>query len=278
MTYKLSHVVKPELVRAALQHVKKSGEFEVRATELLGELLKSAHAIASDIETEKAKHFAGIRPQDRREQFKRMAAEIDKIANGLVVFTAPMERYLEDRTTPPMRPTGLSELRRALADQFKDTLSVEYIGRFGFEPLQFNPRSVTHGSLNSRNRSDAIDASGEYILIDLLKQIAGSLHYAERTIATATLNGPRNLPFRHILLVNIVMFWQEIHEDKGIASYGGGTTALFKFCWDLCRAIDAGRLCSETHLQIAVSYYNEKIAEKPTPQTTQISPITGWNK
>ncbi len=274
----LSNTINPEAIRDALQYIKRPGSFEEKITERMTELLKSAKATAFDIEMDKAQHYAGLRPQDRRDQFNRMAGDIDGVAEELKVFQAPLFRYAKDRDTPPVRPTGLSALRRSLGDNLNGTLSVDYINTFGIQPFQFDRQNVSLGPINTRNRAEAISASGEEILIDLLKQISGSLRAAERLIAEHTKSGPREWPFRHRVLVNLVVIWQEIHEDSGELSYGGGKSAFFEFCLALCRAMDAGELCTPTHLQTAVEYYNNEIVEKPTPDPTQDSPITGIEK
>lgn len=274
MSGKLSDTVRLEFVGQALAYVKKSGSFEERVTDRVQALLKSAKDTAHDIEMDKAKHYAGTRPQNRREQFIKMADTIDGLANELEVFTAPRSRYLEDRDTPPTRPTGLTELRQALGNQLNGILSVEFIGHSGFRPFQFDPRDVSLGPINTRNRAEAINAAGEVIVIELLQQIAASFRAAERLIAAETRSGPRNWPIRHRVLVNLVALWQEIHEDNGQISYGGGQSAFFKFCHNLCLAMDAGSLCTATHLQSAVEYYNNEIVEKPTLEPPQDSPIT----
>jgi hypothetical protein len=274
MSGKLSNTVRLEFVGQALAYVKKSGSFEELVTDRMRALLKSAQDTARDIEIEKAKHYAGTRPQDRRKQFIKMADTIEGIANELEVFTAPLSRYREERDTPPTRPAGLTELRQALGNQLNGVLSAEFIGRSGFVPFQFDPCNVSLGPINTRNRFEALNGGGEVIFIDLLQQMAASLRAAERLIVANTRNGPRNWPIRHRVLVNLAALWQEIHEDTGELSYGGGQSAFFKFCQNLCQAMDAGSLCTATHLLAAVEYYNNEIVEKPTLETTQDSPIT----
>ncbi len=265
MSGRLYKTVNPAILKEALRHIKKPGDFQERTTTWMFKILSSAQATAHDIETEKAGHHAGVRPQDRRDQFNTIANDLDSIAKKLNVFAAPLTRYLEERDTPPTRPTGLTELRRAFAKEFTGTLSVEFISRFRVYPILHDPTNVSLGPINTRNRFEAIDARGEEIAISVVNQLAESFRAAERLIANNTRSGPREWPYRHRILVNLVVLWQEIHEARGAASYGGGPTALFKFCRDLCRSIGDGSLCGEAHLQAAVNYYNEKVAEKPTP-------------
>jgi hypothetical protein len=275
MSGRLYETVNPAILREALGHIKKPEDFQERTTTWMFKILSSVHATAHDIETERAHQHAGVRPQDRRDQFKAIANDLDSIAKKLNVFAAPMTRYLEERDTPPTRPTGLTEFRRALANELNGTLSAEFISRFRFSPIQHDPTNVSLGPINTWNRFEAIDACGEEIAINLLEQLAASFRAAERLIANNTRSGPREWPYRQRILVNLVLLWQEIHEERGPASYGGGQTALFKFCRDLCRSLGDGSLCGETSLQKAVDYYNQEIAEKPTPQSTQDFPIMG---
>jgi hypothetical protein len=278
MSGRLYETVNPAILKEALRHIKKPGDFQERTTTWMFKILSSAQATAHDIETEKAGHHAGVRPQGRRDQFNAIANDLDSIAKKLNVFAAPLTRYLEERDTPPTRPTGLTEFRRALANELNGTLSVEFIRRFRVSPIQHDPTNVSLGPINTRNRFEAIDVCGEKIAINLLEQLADSFRAAERLIANNTRSGPREWPYRQRILVNLVVLWQEIHEERGPASYGGGQTAIFKFCRDLCRSIGDGSLCGEASLQTAVNYYNEKIAEKPTPKTTQDFPVTGKDK
>jgi len=251
------------LLKEAIKYLKSQGDHESYIALRLHELLKYIRTIEQDIEADKSQHIAGKRPQARRIQFAQLATQLDSIAEELSVFLAPKIRYKKDREFPPTRPIGVHELRRSIANHFTETLSAEFMGSFGINPMEFNKNIVSLGPINTRNRAFAIEAVAEDVIVDLLHRSAAALREAEQELANNTpKGGPRGSKIRDVLLMNIVAIWHEIDGRGGKVSYSRGSTKFFNFCVQVCKAVGAGNLCTETHLRDAVKNYNEKISTK----------------
>ncbi len=257
MSRLLASSVNKTLVREALKYLRSQGEHEIFIIQRLEDLLQYVRSIEQDLEADKSQHIAGKRPQDRRKQFAQLAAQLDGIVDDLQVFRRPKIRYRQDRESPPTRPIGMNELRRSVSRQFTQPLSAEYIGIFGIRPFEWDRTDVSLGPLNVRNRAFAIEAVAEDIIVDMLHRSAVALREAEHELAKNTpKGGPRDSKIRDTLLINVVAVWHEIDGRGKKASYNRGSTKFFKFCLQLCKAIGAGNLCTETHLRDAVKNYN----------------------
>ena len=251
--------VNKRLVKGALNFVRAPGEHTQFVTERLEELLKYIRAIERDIDAVKAKDITGTRPRDRREQFVKLASKLEDVAEELAVLRRPTLRYKEDPEFPRTRPVGLTEFRTAVSNWLTQPLSSGYIGTFGVEPFEWDRKNVSLGPINTRNRASAIEEFAEEISTDLIRRLAAALRDAERAVfANTPKGGRRHAKIRDALLVNVVAIWQEIHGHKRKATYNRGTTRFFNFCLEICKAIDAGNLCTPAHLREAVRAYTKQ--------------------
>lgn len=268
MSGKLYESPDRELVKEALGYIRASGDHEATVINWLNDLLVVLKALSLDQETEKAKHYSGITPKERREQLAGIVCRLKEITDTLEVFKAPMLRHEADRSAPPTRPIGLVEFRRAMANRLTMALSADYISRFGVTPIQWNPTNASLGPINTSNRAAAIETAAESIVVDLLSQIALGIGEAKTDIARNTpAGGPRKSKIRELLLLNLVVLWERIHRRNTVATYNGGQTKFFHFCRVLSRSIGAGGLCTETHLTEAVKTYNAKTFPETQPST-----------
>lgn len=277
MSGKLPDGVDNKLLREALIHIQSAGDFEPKVNERMVALLAALRAISQDQETEAARHFAGVAPRDRREQFASLARKLDEITEQLSKLQAPMRRFKADQNVPPTRPTGLSEFRNAMADHLTGALSAEYVSVFGFEPMRTASTSVSLEHINIWNRALAVNHTAENIVPELLGRIAAGLRDAQTKIAANTPDGgPRVLKIREALLVNLIALWQEIHQDGTDCTYGGGKTKLFHFCEALSRSIGLGNLCTTTHLRKATAGFNSLAFQETLPlDATSLKDIGG---
>ena len=266
MSRLLAITVDEKLVKLALKNARAKDDLVGFVTDRLNELLKYVRRIELDIEAQKAGHIAGKKPQDRREQFRQLATDLSNISEKLSIFNAPQLRYHEKKDFPRTRPIGLSEYRKAMANQLTQPLSTEFIGTFGGTPIQWDPNNVSLGPVNTFNRAFVIEAFAENIVLDLLNRLATGLLEAERDLAANTpMGGPRNSQIRDTLLINIVALWEDIHGGTKTASYNRGKTKLFTLCQELCSAVGGGNLCTEAHLRKAVEAYKIRKSTKNPP-------------
>jgi hypothetical protein len=262
----LSQNVDHKFVKHALGYIRASGDHEKTVIDRLEALRSHLQRVSADLETSKAKHYAGPTPAEKREQLGKIAKELKGIAGTLEFLEAPQRRYKSDRKTPPTRPTGLTEFRHAMADQLTEVISADYLRRFAVEPLQWDPTNVSLGPINTYNRAFAIALGAEFIVADLLNEIALGMESAARKIAENTKLGRRDSPIGETLLLNLVALWEETHQRKTPSTYSGGETKFFKFCNALSRSIGLGSLCTKTTLAAAVQEYNEKFFPGTTPK------------
>lgn len=226
--------------------------------ERLEGLLEYIQLIEKDIEADKVKDTKGRRPQDRREMLSRIAGQLDDIKSEMDVFREPNLRYWANPQFPRTRPIGLSEFREAFSLEFTSVLSLEYISKFGMDPVQWNYKS-THSRSNDQARAEAINWIAENIFENILKKLSLVLRETEMLIAKHTPKGGRRASIiEDMLLVNVVAIAHEIFGPTKKLSYNRGETKFFKFCQGLCRAVDAGNLCTETYLRIAVADYKKR--------------------
>jgi hypothetical protein len=257
MSGKLPDDVDNKLLREALTHIQLAEDVEHKVNERMVVLLAALRAISQDQETEAARHFAGVTPRDRREQFESLARKIDEIKEELSKLQSPMRRFKADQNVPPTRPTGLSEFRNAMADHLTGALSAEYVSMFGFEPMRWATTNVSLEHINTWNRAFAVNHTAENIVPELLGRIAAGLRDAQIKITANTPDGgPRVSKIRETLLVNLIALWQEIHQHENPCTYGGGKTKLFHFCAALSRSIGLGNQCTETQLTKAAATFN----------------------
>jgi hypothetical protein len=277
MSGKLPTVVDGKLLQEALPHIQRDGDFGPKVHKRMVALLKVLQTIAEDQEAEAARHFAGVVPRDRREQFESLARKLDEVTKQLNKLAAPGRRFSADRDIPPTRPTGLPEFRSAMADRLTGALSAEYVGSFGFEPMRCDTRDAPLEHKNTWNRAFAVNHIAEHIVPDLLDRIAAGLRDAESKIAANTPDGgPRVWKIREALLINLIALWQEIHQHENPCTYGGGDTKLFRFCKALSRSIGLGNLCTTTHLRKAATGFNSlAFQETPAPEAPSLKDIGG---
>jgi hypothetical protein len=223
------------------------------------ELLRYVRVIEADIEAGKARHIAGLRPQDRREQFKRWAKQLATIAEELTVFQKPIERFMRDREFYPTHPVGRDEFRQAFAQTFANVLHKDYFKRFGVEPAEWLSKDNSTAKINFDNRAFTIEECAEQIVPEILDLAAGALRQAEKSLAKNTpAGGPRQSVIRNIVLVNAVALWRDIQTSEVKLCYSRGETKFFKFCRAICMALGAGYLCTEDHLRFAVQKFNRR--------------------
>ena len=266
MSRLLAETVKVARVKSALKDAGIKADLVGFVTERLNDLLNYIRRIELDIEADKAGHIAGKKPQDRRAQFLQLAAMLDKVSEELSVFKAPQRRYQENKDFPRTKPLGMTEFRKAMANQLTQPLSAEFIGTFGGKPIQWDPANVSLGPINTWNRAFTIETFAESISVDLLHRLATALREAERDLAANTpRGGPRRSQIRDTLLINIVALWEEIHDGKKVASYNRGKTNFFIFCQVLSSALGGGNLCTEAHLRKAVEEYKRLKSTKNPP-------------
>ena len=267
MSRLLATTVDENLVKLALKNARVNDDLVGFVTDRLNELLKYIRRIELDIEAKKANHIAGMKPQDRREMFLQLAAKLDHISEELSIFKAPQLRYQADKDFPRTRPIGLSEFRKAMANQLTQPLSTEFVGTFGSTPIQWDPNNVSLGPIKTLNRASGIEDFAENIVLDLLRRLATGLLEAERDLAANTpKGGPRHSQIRDTLLINVVALWEDIHGGTQTATYNRGTTKLFTFCQGICSAVGGGNLCTEAHLRKAVEDYQILKPTKNPPQ------------
>ena len=258
MSRLLAMSVNKPMLKEALALVSAPGDYTQFVTARLEGLLRYVRSIEADIEAGKAANIAGTRPQDRRKQFVKLASKLEDIVEELAVFRAPTLRYKEDPEFPRTSPVGLTEFRTAVSYWLTQPLSAEYIGTFGARPFEWDRNDVSLDPIRTRNRAIIIGEFAEEISTDLIQRLASALRDAELQLKTNTpKGGHRYGKIQDALLTNVVVIWQQIHGNKGKASYNRGPTRFFTFCVGICKAVGAGNLCTEAHLRKAVGNYNK---------------------
>lgn len=264
MSRLLAQSVNQKHIKKALEYVSAPGDHFPMVTARCLDLLEYVRRIEADIEADKVGGITGLRPQDRREHFKKLAKQLDAVAEEFNIFQEPLRRHLEDRQFWPTRPIGLNELRTAAAEAFSLILTADFIGQFGIMPLGSVARTEQLAATIRENREFAIAASAERVIPGLLKVVASTLREAEERLRKKTpRGGPRESEIRNAVLINTIALWHDLHPAKKRASYNRGRTKFFKFCHEICMAFNAGYLCSESHLRSAVVRFNRRIYQKP---------------
>jgi hypothetical protein len=248
------------------------GERLEMAVSRLDELAKLVREMKKDISAADPKDELGIRPQDQRERFKRLAEKLELIAEEILQLDVPRQRYRRDRDTVYVPPVGFDQFRRKVAARLAEVFDYSYPAKFGIDVRHAthmhrgspHPHRTDTSAMRGEYTAEALEGEAARISADLIQQIAKGIRGAERLLKTETKAGPRANVIREFVLLNLVALWHDAFDGQNILYVTDARPELFEFCESLGGLLgEAEGFCTEHHLKVAIRDFKTRKGRKP---------------